>query len=174
MATLVFCCGAGCGVIAPNTLLGGRRHWDSNGGTGVAPTVISSPPWWSPGGPKCYQFAEIGLGNYLERNWDASPTKGVMSFAIGFTGGALPSSTTDIMTCNVSGLSPAILRYNSSDHTIRVHFGTASESVGPVVQLDTRYAIDMEIDVSVNPNVVHWRVNGVGQADCAPAQAASF
>ena len=173
MPTLTFCCGAGCGVVATNSLIGGRRHWDTSGGSGVAPTVAQSPQWWSPGGPKVYQLQESGFGFYFERNWDTSPTGAVLGFAVGFTGGSFPSSTMDIMTCRVSGLSDVVFRYNTSDKTLRIHNGAAAEAVGPVVSLDTRYWIDISIDVSTNPHSVLWKVNGVTQSSVAVAEAAS-
>ncbi len=173
MATGTFCCGGGCGVTAANTLLGGRRHWDTTSGSGVAPTTVATPFWWAPGGPQCYQFAETGSGFFFERNFDASPTGAVLRFAIGLTGGAYPSSTTDLVTVRVSGLLDVIVRFNLSDKTLRVHHGGAPEAVGPVMQLDTRYAVDLSVDVSNNPNVVQWRVNGAAQTTVQLAQAAS-
>ena len=155
---IVTACGAECGIVTAGLASTTNRHWTKGSGTPAIETTVVRT------GARSYKMAAAsGVNPYLARTCVASQTVGYQRSY--FRMDALPSAATPSTT------TPDIIYFFNSgttagDGTIRIGNsgvisacwgGTVIQS-GPTLAANTWYGIEVECDVSVNPNVLRWRV----------------
>jgi hypothetical protein len=84
---------------------------------------------------------------------------------------ALPGVTSNLAYFN-SG-TDLVFGYNSGTQRFTLTAGAATQSSASTVAAGTWYVIDLRYDLSNNPNLADWRVNGVAQTQVSRVAAAA-
>lgn len=168
MPTLLFCCGAECGIAAigaaPGT--GGVRHWDVVTGTAAIDAVVFRS------GARSYKFTSAANSAYLQKTL-AATNMFVGRAYIRFN--SLPTGNALISACPTAGSWPFIA-FRASDGKIGLTSAgsTMSDFVGAVAVVAGQwYRLDWRFNLSANPWTLQLQVDGINAIQIQPAIAAT-
>ena len=163
MSTLIFCCGAECGIVAAGAAMSKPEHWNDVND----PVTINTTDQRS--GDNCYEFDVTAAAAYLEHDLPADNRNVVVRVALRFE--AFPSADNVKVVffyCASSADDPNI----TIDSAGNLYAGLGSTLSDPkAIDLDTWYIVDIYADTSSDTFTVDWQVDGIAQDQVSKALA---
>jgi len=154
MATLIFCCGAECGIVGVGGATTLPKHWDV--ATGTAPTILTTNQ--RPPGLRCYQFATSAATGFLTHNIVAGNRTTVLRLAVRTS--VRPGVTTTLVNFTGPASVPG-LRISSAG--VLIAKISTTEQTGPTLALNTWAVVELKAVTSGTTTTLDWYVDGVAQ-----------
>ena len=163
MSTLVFCCGAECGVAAANTTppSGVTRHWATVTGATVDTTTVRSP------GSRSYKIAPVAAAAGLAHTISGSPT--VVVSRVYFQWSSLPGANARVLVSQTgSGVYAGVyFKQSALAFMLGTDDGVTITQVGtetvPVVA-NVWYMVELRLNVAPNNAwLADWAIDSVAR-----------